>query len=75
MLAIHKLTHNTPLTAGDYQELERILTNKLGSREDYQREFGDTPFSLLVRRIAKLDHDAAMQTFSAFIDEQSLDAK
>ena len=23
-LAIHKLTHNIPLSAGDYQELERI---------------------------------------------------
>ena len=43
-LAIYKLTHNIPLSPGDYCELERILTKELGSQEDYQREFGDTPF-------------------------------
>lgn len=74
-LAIHKLTHNIPLSQGDYQELERILTSELGSREDYVREFGDTPFGLLIRKIAKLDHDAAMAAFSAFINDQSLNQK
>jgi len=71
-LAIHKLTHNIPLTALDYGELERALTEELGSREDYAREFGETPFGLLVRSIAKLDHEAAMEAFSAFINDQSL---
>ena len=74
-MAIHKLTHNIPLSIGDYQELERVLTSELGSREDYVREFGDTPFGLLVRKIAKLDHDAAMQAFSAFINDQSLNQR
>ena len=74
-LAIHKLTHNIPLSQGDYQELERILTSELGSREDYIREFGDTPFGLLIRKIAKLDHEAAMAAFSAFINDQSLNQK
>jgi type I restriction enzyme R subunit len=71
-MAIYKLTHNTPLSSADYQELERILTSELGNREDYKREFGETPFGLLIRRIAKLDHEAAMQAFSAFINDQSL---
>ena len=74
-LAIHKLTHNIRLSAGDYQELERVLTEELGSKKDYEREFGDTPFGLLIRKIAKLDHEAAMQAFSAFINDQSLDQK
>ncbi|MCI6149761.1 MAG: DEAD/DEAH box helicase family protein [Flintibacter sp.] len=74
-LAIYKLTHNIPLAMGDYQELERVLTSELGSKEDYAREFGDTPFGLLIRRIAKLDHEAAMQAFSAFINDQSLNQK
>lgn len=74
-LAIYKLTHNIPLAAGDYQELERVLTSELGSKEDYKREFGDTPFGLLIRKIAKLDHEAAMQAFSAFINDQSLNQK
>ena len=71
-LAIYKLTHNIPLSMGDYQELERVLTSELGNKEDYTREFGDTPFGLLVRKIAKLDHGAAMQAFSTFINDQSL---
>ena len=74
-LAIHKLTHNIKLTQGDYAELERVLTSELGSLEDYQREFGDTPFGLLVRKIAKMDHEAAMQAFSAFINDQSLNQR
>ena len=64
-----------PLSVGDYRELERVLTSELGSKEDYAREFGNTPFGLLVRKIAKLDHDAAMAAFSQFINDQSLSQK
>ena len=45
-----------PLSQGDYIELEHIFTSELGSKEDYAREFRDTPFGLLVRKVAKLDH-------------------
>ena len=34
-----------------------------------------TSFGLLIRKIAKLDHEAAMQAFSAFINDQSLNQK
>ncbi len=74
-MAIYKLTHNIPLSMGDYQELERVLTSELGSREDYVREFGDTPFGLLIRKIAKLDHEAVLQAFSAFINDQALNQR
>ena len=74
-LAIYKLKHNVPLSSGDYQELSRVLTSELGSQADYQREFGDTPFGLLIRKIAKLDHEAAMKAFSDFINDQSLNQK
>lgn len=74
-LAIYKLTHNIPLSVGDYRELERVLTSELGSKEDYAREFGNTPFGLLVRKIAKLNHDAAMAAFSQFINDQSLNQR
>ena len=71
-MAIYKLTHNIRLQQGDYKELERILTQELGSREDYEREYGDTPFGILIRKVAKLDHDAAMAAFSTFINDESL---
>ena len=47
----------------------------MGSKEDYAREFKDTPFGLLIRKIAKLDHNAAMDAFSAFINDASLNQK
>lgn len=71
-LVIFKLTHNVPLTAYDYEILERILTQELGSKEDYVREYGETPFGLMIRKVAKLDHAAAMSAFSAFINDESL---
>ena len=71
-MPIYKLTNNIPLSQLEYQELERILTCELGNKEDYKREFKDTPFGLLVRQIAKLNHEAAMQAFSKFINDQSL---
>ena len=74
-IAIYKLTHNIPLSSADYSELQRVLTTELGSQEDYHREYGDTPFGLLIRKIAKLDHDAAMGAFSAFINDASLNQK
>lgn len=71
-LAIYKLRNNIPLTMADYESLEHILTGELGSKSDYEREFGDTPFGLLVRKIGKLEYEAAMNVFSEFINDQSL---
>ena len=71
-LAIYKLRNNIPLTAVDYKSLERILTGELGTAEDYQRVYQDTPLGLLVRKIAKLEYEAASMAFSDFINDQSL---
>lgn len=37
-----------------------------------RRAYGDTPFGLLVRKIAHLDRDAAMEAFAGFLNDQSL---
>ena len=71
-LAIYKLRNNIPLTSTDYKNLEHILTGELGSKNDYEREFGNTPFGLLVRKIGKMEYDAAMKVFSEFINDESL---
>lgn len=71
-IAIYKLRNNIPLTAKDYESLEQIFTGELGTVEDYKREFQDTPFGLLVRKIAKMDYEAANSVFSRFINDQSL---
>lgn len=74
-LAIYNLTHNISLTRKDYEELERVFTQELGSKEDYVKTFGDTPFGLLIRKIAKLDHEAVLADFSEFINDQSLNSR
>ena len=60
------------MEVGDYQVLENIFTKELGNEEDYKREFGNTPFGLLIRKIAKLEHEAAMKAFSLFINDEAL---
>ena len=39
------------------------------------KTFGDTPFGLLIRKIAKLDHEAVLAAFSEFINDQSLNSR
>jgi len=72
-IAIHKLHNNIPLSSTDYKSLEKIFIGELGTKEDYETKFGNTPFGLLVRKVAKLEYEAATKAFSKFINEQSLD--
>jgi type I restriction enzyme R subunit len=73
--AIDKLIHNKPISPTDYKELERIFTEELGTAEDYQINYQDTPFGLLIRKIAKMDRDAAYAAFSTFIAEERPNAE
>lgn len=74
-LVIHKITHNIPITAKEYEELERIFMHELGSKVDYEKKYHDKPLGLMIRSIAKLDHETAMQVFSEFINDASLNSK
>lgn len=42
-MAIYKLNNNKPLTQQDVEMLEEILWKELGTKEDYQKDFGETP--------------------------------
>ena len=48
------------------------LLGGTGTAEDYQREYKDTLFGLLVRKIAKMKYEAAVVDFSEFINAQTL---
>ncbi len=71
-MAIYKLRNNKKLTVQDVKTLEHILWNELGTQEDYQREFGDTPITKLVRQIVGLDPQAANEAFSEFLSSERL---
>lgn len=71
-MAIYKLNNNKALTAQDVEMLENILWNELGTKEDYEKDFGDTPITKLVRQIVGLDPQAANAAFSEFLSEERL---
>lgn len=56
------------------QELERILWQELGSKEDHTKEYGDTPVGILVRKITGMDQQAANEAFNEFLSEEKLNA-
>jgi type I restriction enzyme R subunit len=71
-LAIYKLRNNKPLTKQDVAYLEHILWQELGSKEQYEKDYGDTPVTKLVRKVVGLEREAALAAFSTFLSEQNL---
>lgn len=74
-LAIFKLRNNKKLTKQDVETLEDILFNQLGTHSDYEKEFGDTPVTQLVRKIVGLDRAAANEIFSDFLNNENFNSK
>lgn len=72
---IAKLKSNIPLSSSDVKVLEGILWNEVGSREDYEAEFGKKPLGEFVREITGLDMNAAKAAFSEYLDDVNLDAR
>ena len=70
--AIAKLRSNIPLTADDVSELEEILWSEVGSRQDYEAEFGKKPLGEFVREIVGMDMNAAKQAFAQYLDQVNL---
>lgn len=73
--AIAKLKGNRPLTGEDIRSLEHILWNELGTREQYDAQYGATPLGELVRSIIGLDQMAANDAFSRFLNDAELDSR
>ena len=71
---IAKLRGNEPLTASDVQALEQILWSQIGTKQDYELEFGTKPLGEFVREIVGLDMRAAKEAFAEYLDETYLDA-
>ncbi len=71
-MSVYKLRNNKKLTESDMKELERILWSELGSREDYEKEFGDTPIGILVRKITGVDRATLNEAFSKFLTDEKL---
>ena len=71
-LSVYKLRNNKKLSESDLKELERILWTELGTKDDYIKEYGDTPIGRLVRKIVGVDRAAVNEAFSEFLTEERL---
>ena len=74
-IVIAKLRTNKPLTSTDIETLEGILWSEVGTKEDYESEYGEKPLGELVREIVGLDMNAAKEAFAEFLNESSLDSR
>lgn len=57
----------------DIKILEDILWSEIGTKQDYEAEYGEKPLGEFVREIVGLDMTAAKEAFSEFLDEMNLD--
>ena len=73
-IAIAKLKHNKPLSQTDIESLEQILWSDLGTKDDYEAEYGNKPLGEFVREIVGLDMNAAKEAFSEFLYNTDLDS-
>ena len=74
-IAIAKLRTNKPLTELDVRTLEEILWHEVGTKQDYENEFGGKPLGEFVREITGLDMNAAKEAFSEYLSDTSLDSR
>lgn len=72
---IHNLEY---LSSDDIDELERILWQELGTREDYERYLrreqmtADIPVAAFIRKVVGLDRQKAISLFTEFISANTL---
>jgi len=72
---IAKLKGNIPMTPKDIESLESILWSELGTKEQYDAQYGKTPLGELVRSIVGLSQQAANDAFSEFLNDAELDSR
>ena len=74
-LVIAKLKSNQPLTERDISTLESILWSEVGTKQEYEAEYGTKPLGELVREVVGLDMNAAKRAFAEYLDNSSLDSR
>lgn len=70
-----KLKSNVPLNTDDVKALEKILWSEVGSKEDYEANYGAVPLGEFVRGIVGLDMNAAKEAFAEYLNSSSLDSR
>ena len=74
-IVIAKLKQNIPMTGDDIKALEGILWSEIGTKQEYENEYGEKPLGEFVREIVGLDMGAAKEAFSEYLNDVSLDSR
>lgn len=74
-IAIKKLRTNLPLTKADIVSLEKVLWSELGTKADYEAEYGQKPLGEFVRELVGLDMNAAKEAFADYLNDVNLDSR
>ena len=72
---IAKLKSNVPLTNADVKALEKILWSEIGTRQEYENEYGQKPLGEFVREVVGLDMNAAKAAFAEYLNDTNLDSR
>ena len=73
-LTIHKLRNNIAITNSEIEELEKILfdNDELGSKEDFEKNYGKQPLGKFIRSIVGMEIQAAKDAFGDFLQAGNL---
>ena len=69
---ILKLKTNKPMNKNDLNDLEHVLWDELGTKEQYYSEYGDKPLGEFVREIVGLDMNSAKEAFAVYLNDTNL---
>ena len=68
-------TYQTMINCIDTISDKEVLWSEVGTKQDYEQEFGEKPLGEFVREIVGLDMNAAKEAFSEYLTNASLDSR
>jgi type I restriction enzyme R subunit len=71
-VAVYKLRNNIPIDDLNYRDLNKTFVKRLGTKKNYEDAFGDLPYGLLVREVAKLDKESVKVAFFDVTNDKTL---
>ncbi len=72
---IAKIKNNQKVTLSEIHKLEQFFWRELGTKEQYEKNYGSLPIGELVRSVVGLSKQAANEAFSQFLNSVQLNSK
>ena len=72
---LRKIQHMEQINASDLKQLEHILWDELGTKEDYEKSTNIDNLAVFVRSLIGLSQDAINEKFGDFLNGNTLNAQ